>query len=187
MASPTSLSRRLAAWGYEATMYLLERGVRLTGTDAWSWDAPFVPHRAPSHAETGERRPHLGRATRPGATSATATWRSCATSRSLPPARFHHVSCFPVKIRARLGRLDPRRGDLRRRDPGRSPPVKLASRAEGPDGRLLVVSRDMRQAVEARAAKTMQQALETWTEVEADLRGAVRRPERGRRAKRLCA
>jgi kynurenine formamidase len=27
--------------GYEATMYLLERGVRLTGTDAWSWDAPF--------------------------------------------------------------------------------------------------------------------------------------------------
>ncbi len=28
--------------GYEATMYLLERGVRLTGTDGWSWDAPFV-------------------------------------------------------------------------------------------------------------------------------------------------
>ena len=30
-----------AAWA-DATMYLLERGVRLTGTDAWSWDAPFV-------------------------------------------------------------------------------------------------------------------------------------------------
>src|SRR3984957_8983674 len=28
--------------GYEATMYLLERGVRVTGTDGWSWDAPFV-------------------------------------------------------------------------------------------------------------------------------------------------
>jgi kynurenine formamidase len=27
--------------GYEATMYLTERGVRVTGTDAWSWDAPF--------------------------------------------------------------------------------------------------------------------------------------------------
>lgn len=27
--------------GREATLYLLERGVRLTGTDAWSWDAPF--------------------------------------------------------------------------------------------------------------------------------------------------
>ncbi len=27
--------------GREATLYLLEQGVRLTGTDAWSWDAPF--------------------------------------------------------------------------------------------------------------------------------------------------
>src|SRR6478752_6727543 len=27
--------------GYDATIYLLEKGVRLTGTDAWSWDAPF--------------------------------------------------------------------------------------------------------------------------------------------------
>jgi kynurenine formamidase len=37
--------------GYEATMYLLERGVRLTGTDAWSWDAPFV-HTARKYAAT---------------------------------------------------------------------------------------------------------------------------------------
>ena len=37
--------------GYEATMYLLERGVRLTGTDAWSWDAPFV-HTAQKYART---------------------------------------------------------------------------------------------------------------------------------------
>jgi kynurenine formamidase len=28
--------------GYEATMYLLEQGVRLTGTVGWSCDAPFV-------------------------------------------------------------------------------------------------------------------------------------------------
>src|SRR5262249_42744118 len=28
--------------GREATLYLLERGVRVTGTDRWSWDAPFV-------------------------------------------------------------------------------------------------------------------------------------------------
>lgn len=28
--------------GREATLYLLERGVRVTGTDAWSWDAPFI-------------------------------------------------------------------------------------------------------------------------------------------------
>src|SRR5487761_2442805 len=37
--------------GYEATMYLLERGVRLTGIDGWSWDAPFV-HTAKKYAET---------------------------------------------------------------------------------------------------------------------------------------
>src|SRR6476659_10626326 len=28
--------------GREATLYLLERGVRVTGTDGWSWDAPFI-------------------------------------------------------------------------------------------------------------------------------------------------
>ena len=37
--------------GYEATIYLLERGVRLTGIDGWSWDAPFV-HTAKKYAET---------------------------------------------------------------------------------------------------------------------------------------
>ena len=28
--------------GREATLWLLEQGVRVTGTDAWSWDAPFL-------------------------------------------------------------------------------------------------------------------------------------------------
>ena len=27
--------------GREATLYLLERGVRVTGIDAWTWDVPF--------------------------------------------------------------------------------------------------------------------------------------------------
>jgi fumarylacetoacetate (FAA) hydrolase len=48
--------------------------------------------------------------------------------------------------------------------------VKLASRAaDGPDGRLLIVSRDLSQAVEARAADTLLQALENWSEVEPKL------------------
>ena len=38
--------------GREATLYLTSRGVRVTGTDAWSWDAPFV-HTARKYAETG--------------------------------------------------------------------------------------------------------------------------------------
>jgi len=39
--------------GYEATMYLTSRGVRVTGTDAWSWDAPFS-HTAAKVQETGD-------------------------------------------------------------------------------------------------------------------------------------
>ena len=37
--------------GAEATLFLLRRGVRVTGTDGWSWDAPFV-HTARRYAET---------------------------------------------------------------------------------------------------------------------------------------
>ena len=37
--------------GREATLYLTSRGVRVTGTDGWSWDAPFV-HTARRYAET---------------------------------------------------------------------------------------------------------------------------------------
>jgi len=39
--------------GREATLYLLDRGVRLTGTDGWSWDAPFA-HTKEKYAVTGD-------------------------------------------------------------------------------------------------------------------------------------
>ncbi|MEM1066963.1 MAG: cyclase family protein [Pseudomonadota bacterium] len=39
--------------GRAATLHLLEQGVRLTGTDAWSWDAPFSITAA-RYAETGD-------------------------------------------------------------------------------------------------------------------------------------
>ncbi len=39
--------------GREATLYLLERGVRVTGTDGWSWDAPFV-HTKEKYLATGD-------------------------------------------------------------------------------------------------------------------------------------
>src|SRR6266403_1649749 len=42
-----------AGMGREATLYLLERGVRVTGTDAWSWDAPFV-HTKAKFEQTGD-------------------------------------------------------------------------------------------------------------------------------------
>ena len=81
--------------GYEATMYLLERGVRLTGIDGWSWDAPFV-YTAKKYAETKD---------------ASLIWEGHKAGRHigychieklhnlelLPPTGFT-VSCFPVKI-----------------------------------------------------------------------------------------
>ena len=39
--------------GREATLYLLERGVRVTGTDGWSWDAPFI-YTKERYAQTGD-------------------------------------------------------------------------------------------------------------------------------------
>lgn len=39
--------------GRAATNWLTERGVRITGTDGWSWDAPFS-HTLKSWAETGD-------------------------------------------------------------------------------------------------------------------------------------
>ena len=40
--------------GREGTLWLLERGVRVTGTDGWSWDAPF----STPPAATGTRATH---------------------------------------------------------------------------------------------------------------------------------
>jgi len=82
--------------GREATLYLLERGVRLTGTDAWSWDAPF------EHT--------VGRVDATGDTSL--IWEGHKVGRDigychleklgnlavLPPHGFE-VACFPVKIK----------------------------------------------------------------------------------------
>ncbi len=82
--------------GYEATMYLLERGIRLTGTDAWSWDAPFV-HTAKKYQETKD---------------ASLIWEGHKAGRDIGychieklhnleaiPATGYTVSCFPHKIR----------------------------------------------------------------------------------------
>jgi kynurenine formamidase len=82
--------------GREATLFLLERGVRLTGTDAWSWDAPFV-HTKDKFAATHD---------------ASLIWEGHKAGRDVGychleklhnlealPADGFIVSCFPVKIR----------------------------------------------------------------------------------------
>ncbi len=82
--------------GYEATMYLLEKGIRLTGTDAWSWDAPFV-HTAKKYEATQD---------------ASLIWEGHKAGRDIGychieklhnlevlPANGFFISCFPHKIR----------------------------------------------------------------------------------------
>lgn len=81
--------------GAEATLWLTERGVKVVGTDAWSWDAPFS-HTAKRWAE--ERNPSI-------------IWEGHKAGRIRPyyqiekltnlgslPAHGFMFSCFPVKI-----------------------------------------------------------------------------------------
>ena len=82
--------------GYEATMYLLEKGVRVTGTDAWSWDAPFV-HTAKKYQETQD--PSLiWEGHKAGKDIGYCHLEKLHNLEILPSAGFM-VACFPVKIR----------------------------------------------------------------------------------------
>jgi len=83
--------------GYEATIYLLEQGIKITGTDGWSWDAPFV-HTKDKYLESGD---------------ASLIWEGHKAGRDMCychleklhnlevlPATGFTMSCFPHKIRA---------------------------------------------------------------------------------------
>ena len=82
--------------GYEATMYLLERGVRVTGTDAWSWDAPFS-HTAKRVEETGDTS-LIWEGHKAGRDIGYCHLEKLHNLEVLPPNGFM-VSCFPHKIR----------------------------------------------------------------------------------------
>jgi kynurenine formamidase len=82
--------------GREATLYLLERGVRLTGTDAWSWDAPFV-HTKEKFAATGNAG-LIWEGHKAGRDIGYCHLEKLHNLEALPPDGFT-ISCFPVKIR----------------------------------------------------------------------------------------
>jgi kynurenine formamidase len=83
--------------GREATLYLLERGVRLTGTDGWSWDAPFIHTRA-KYAETKDAG-LIWEGHKAGREVGYCHIEKLHNLEGLPSTGFM-VSCFPVKIRA---------------------------------------------------------------------------------------
>ncbi len=82
--------------GRDATLYLLERGVRLTGTDAWSWDAPFV-HTKKKYAESGDAD-LIWEGHKAGRDIGYCHLEKLHNLEALPPHGFT-VACFPVKIR----------------------------------------------------------------------------------------
>ena len=81
--------------GYEATMYLLERGVRLTGIDGWSWDAPFI-YTAKKYAETKDAG-LIWEGHKAGRHIGYCHVEKLHNLEQLPSTGFT-VSCFPVKI-----------------------------------------------------------------------------------------
>lgn len=83
--------------GREATLYLLERGVRLTGTDAWSWDAPFL-FTAERYRKTGNAA-LIWEGHKAGREIGYCHLEKLHNLESLPHDGFS-VVCFPVKVRA---------------------------------------------------------------------------------------
>jgi kynurenine formamidase len=83
--------------GKEATLYLTSRGVRVTGTDAWSWDAPFI-YTAKRVAETGDAS-LIWEGHRAGIEIGYCHLEKLANLDQLPANGFE-ISCFPVKIKA---------------------------------------------------------------------------------------
>jgi kynurenine formamidase len=81
--------------GRDATLFLLEQGVRLTGTDAWSWDAPFV------HTARVWERDHdpavIWEGHRAGREIGYCHLEKLHNLEALPATGFE-ISCFPVSV-----------------------------------------------------------------------------------------
>ena len=82
--------------GREATLYLTSRGVRVTGTDAWSWDAPFR-YTSERVRETGDTS-LIWEGHKAGREIGYCHLEKLHNLESLP-ARGFTVCCFPHKIR----------------------------------------------------------------------------------------
>lgn len=81
--------------GKAATLWLLEQGVRVTGTDGWSWDAPFS-HTKARVAETGDAG-LIWEGHRAGREIGYCHLEKLANLDQLPATGFT-VACFPVKV-----------------------------------------------------------------------------------------
>ena len=83
--------------GRDATLLLVQRGVRVTGTDGWSWDAPFSAT-AQKYADTPDPS-IVWEGHRVGRDIGYCHIEKLHNLEDLPATGFE-VSCFPVKIKA---------------------------------------------------------------------------------------
>ena len=82
--------------GRNATLYLLERGVRVTGTDAWSWDVPF--HVTAGRFAEQQDAGLIWEGHKAGREIGYCHLEKLHNLESLPPHGFR-IACFPVKIK----------------------------------------------------------------------------------------
>ena len=82
--------------GRDATIFLLDQGVRLTGTDAWSWDAPFI-HTAKKFEESKDAS-LIWEGHRAGMVTGYSHIEKLTNLDQLPDYGFT-VSAFPFKIK----------------------------------------------------------------------------------------
>lgn len=83
--------------GREATLYLLEQGVKITGIDSWSWDAPFL-HTREKYLKTQDAS-LIWEGHKAGRDIGYCHLEKLHNLEALPDSGFT-VCCFPVKIKA---------------------------------------------------------------------------------------
>jgi kynurenine formamidase len=86
--------------GREATLFLTRAGVRVTGTDGWSWDAPFSFTKR-RFAETGDAS-LIWEGHKAGREIGYCHLEKLANLEALPAFGFK-VACFPVKVHKASG------------------------------------------------------------------------------------
>ena len=86
--------------GREATLFLVDQGVKVVGTDAWSWDAPFS-HTARRWAETHDPR-IIWEGHKAGREKPYWQIEKLSNLDSLPPYGYT-IACFPVKVHRASG------------------------------------------------------------------------------------
>ncbi len=81
--------------GRDATLWLLDHGVRVTGTDAWSWDVPFSVTKR--RLAEGASPDIIWEGHRAGREVGYCHLEKLHNLEALPPSGFT-VACFPVKV-----------------------------------------------------------------------------------------